>query len=718
MNKGTNLNKGTKYRWLKWSLLLQLIVATPVLAQTHLSGQVGADLGSFNFRNHIFNEDFKFNSDRRLANEFLDLRLNGPISNGYFANYEGSVRIRTTQVRSETNGQSVAHYLNPEISNYRGSLSLFPNRTFPLTFYRGKSEENNVRYEVGNRSVIDLTDPGLAVVRRYSTVNEEMGAQLNWTASSKLKIGLEAKTTANLSSRQYDFDENRNIWAEFNSISPGVAPDYKIEIVNTIADRDVLVFVDFAFADTVKAGSTLNLIIEEGTRDIDFAPVGLNTYSNRVTINSDMQWKIFFVEPSGSKDMDRSNDVIIGTIKYGEDQDKFKSEAYLEYNDGYEEVQNMTTNLQTFNNLASYELSPNASINSTTTYSSNQTDIGVLSHQLANMFMQQTTGKWSKRRGISTMVSHSYSNMSSETGASLITSSNNIFMGNVSVPTHWHKHKASLRLMGNFLSDSSGFANDMLSAELGNSLEIKKAGFTWRPKHTLKSTVGTSINPDSSNDEQESKFGLEAEHPGLWRLGKIRFTGHYDWRSKGSDNGTDTKNRYAAELGLTKKMGKNYKLMVSGSIDKEAFKLIAAETDLDVRQRGDETRQSFRVDFQASPSEAFELGANGMWTTTSTAAVEIGAPGAAGATITKYSVSLRVIMPVIHLPLRTFLIKESREMEGLAPQSLLQIETKLSYNFRKISLVLSHRLTDETLTSENYVYNEFMGKISRNFDIF
>ena len=127
-------------------LLTQLLLSGgPTLAQTHLSGEVGADLGSYGFSNDIFGRGLNVNSDRRLANEYLDLNLRGPLAKGYFANYNTMLRVRGTQIRSEVGGESFTEYLNPDITSYYGALSLFPSRPFPLKFYKGKSKENSVQ---------------------------------------------------------------------------------------------------------------------------------------------------------------------------------------------------------------------------------------------------------------------------------------------------------------------------------------------------------------------------------------------------------------------------------------------------------------------------------------------------------------------------------------------------------------------------------------------
>ena len=304
------------------------------------------------------------------------------------------------------------------------------------------------------------------------------------------------------------------------------------------------------------------------------------------------------------------------------------------------------------------------------------------------------------------MVSHTYSKMSSDTGASVLKSNNNILTSNFLFPTHWKKHEVGLKLTGNFLSDNNDFSNNMVSAELGNKLEFRTGGFRWRPRHTIKTSSSESQNPDGTNSELDSKLAFECTHPNLWVLGRTKLKGQYDWRRKENEKGSNTKNRYYVELGLIKKFNRDYKLMLSSALDNEAYTTEVAAGGIQVSQRDPEHRTIMRIDLQGKVAEGVELGANAIWISTNESK------------ITKYSASARLILPVIDLPIRSLLVMERREMDGLRPQELLQLETKVAYSFRNISLILSHRLTDEILVSEHYVYSEFLGKISRSFDIF
>lgn len=698
-----------------WKFILVLVLAgllpwSPAAAQHHLSGSLGADLGMYGFSNTLFPpRSMDYSADRRMSNQWLDLNAMGPLINGYFANYNARARLQGTQIRSVTDGVTETEYINPAITNYFGSVGLFPNKPFPLMVYTGRTQNQNIRYEAANRNQVEIVDPGLAVLRRYETISDGSGAQLRYAVKQDLELGFEAKSNHNQLTRQYDFDENRNIWVDFITISPGVSPYYNIEVVNTIPDYDVLLYIDFAFVDTVKANSTLPIVVDEGIRNVDFVPVGLNAYSQQLTINTDMQWKIFFSDPPGSKDLDQYNDIFTGQLKYGRDG-RLTSDAYYEYNDGRELVQDMKTNLQVFNNLANYYLSPNATLNSLTTYSQNLTDVGVISHNLSSSFMQQTGHKWRKPGGIGTSLTHSYFYMTSETDVDRLSSRNNIVNGLVNIPTHWQRHEVDFLAGANLLSDSKTFRNNQYTTEMRNRLETRQVGMRWRPRHNLKLSKGHQENPTSDSNEIESKFRVEGEHANLGPAGALRVVWDWTWRRRTNDRGIDERNKTIGEVGLTRKFGRKYRLKAIAGWEKEIFDFEDKEQESSAHPdnpgREPERRQSFRIDGQLAPWRWIDMSANAMWIKTN------------DSRITKYSASLSLRIPKLGLPIKSFVSKENRELVGVRPQEVFQAETKMSYNIRKIRLVVAHKYIDETLITENYKYSEFLFRVTRDFDVY
>jgi len=280
----------------------------------------------------------------------------------------------------------------------------------------------------------------------------------------------------------------------------------------------------------------------------------------------------------------------------------------------------------------------------------------------------------------------------------------------VNYPTHWKRHEVDFLVSANILADSKGFRNNQYTSEIRNRLESRNLGFRWVPRHSLKYSKGKQENPFADSNEWESKLRIEGEHPRIGPLGSMRLMGDWTWRERTNQKGVTTRDKLIGEIGLARKFGKKYKLKVLYYWEKETT--IAVDKDSDnsahpgTPARPAELRKSFRVDAQAAPARWIDLSANAMWINSN------------DAKITKYSASLSLRIPKLKIPIKSFVTKENRELVGIRPQEVFTAETKLSFNIRKIRLVVSHKYIDETLLTEQYKYSEFLARVSRDFDIY
>jgi hypothetical protein len=715
-----------------------------------LSGTVGADLSVYDFSNTValaylpgigFIPEGSYSVDRRLSSQFLDLRMNGPVVNNHFANYVARCRLQGTQIRAGTAESARHEYLNPAFTSHFGSISLFTDRRYPVKFYTGSNKTNKVRYEASNRTEMGIVDPGLAVVRRYETTTGSTGVQGKYKVNEDFQMDLEVKTTSNQLRRAYDFDENRNIWVDFRTSSDGIGPYYNVDVVNHIADHDVLLFVNFAFIDTVPANGQLRVILEEGPTDVDFVPVGLNSLSRRLDIGTHMEWIIDFSDPPGSLDLDQDGDIISGRLKY-ENEGPYRTEANFEINDSYDSIQRMDTNLKVFNNLAGYDISENAGVTMLTNHSSNVTQVGDRSPLLSRTTMNQTTGKWLRGSGSRATLSHSYfhtlSDVSSEVSSDSVTaentvnSDNNIISGVYNHPTGWNRHQTDVLVNANILSNSDKMLDQKYSSEVRNHLEWRNSGFRWSPKHSVKyskqrkkdeveTIYESKIKRVVHSNEWENKLAVVGENPHVFWLGALKVRGEHNWRRRANPGESDTTQKTLGEIGLSKKFADGHRLKLGAAWEKETYNIEPTEAlfgSIELPKRDDEIRRTLRIDLQLKPASWIEVGGNAMSITTNES------------DISKLTASLSIRIPRLKIPIKSFLIKERRELGGVPlpgsllpvvgvpPLELLRIETSSSYNFRKIRVVLAHQYTAETLQTEDYTYGEFSIKLFRDFDIF
>ena len=112
------------------------------------------------------------------------------------------------------------------------------------------------------------------------------------------------------------------------------------------------------------------------------------------------------------------------------------------------------------------------------------------------------------------------------------------------------------------------------------------------------------------------------------------------------------------------------------------------------------------MDLQLAPWDRFNLGLNAMTISQD------------GSSITRGGASLSANLPRVNVPIRSFIIAESRELEGLPKQTSLSWETRLSYRFRQVTLIVMHGLTRESVLTETYQFQEIQATLSRQFSVF
>lgn len=699
-------------------LVLFLLLLSPVAAsgQSTLEGEMGTDVGINNFSNYLQKSARDYSVNRGLSKQYLDLRYGGPLVTEDFADLLVRARIAGTyyHVRSENEGtaETQSEYIDPVLDNAMLSFSLFPLRTYPFHYAFGKVETNTIRYEPGRRADTELVKPDLAVVRRYNTDVLSHSAQWQAALAKDVNFSTEFKHEQSEVRRQYDFDENKDIWMSFTSqtLDP-VSPTHRVDVFNRLNDN-VILLIDFIVVDSLSAGERITLNVEKGKHEIDVIPTNFNAFHATVDVQAAMQWRIAYTPPKGSSDRDQTTNSAESVLRLGNREGRLRSETRFLHSDIDENVQEMTSVLNSVNNVASYDFNPRLGVQFLTTYGSTDTDISDISSQKNSSFLQQTQGRWQKRDGPSASLLHAYNRMRSVTNGDDLRSRTHLLNGLTSIPTSLPGHWVDLRATGTFLADNRDYVNNQYITGIINKFEVRTGRFKLRPQHELKyarSTVKTRV-AETTAQETESRTRLEVERPVLRWLGDLRVKAEWEWRSRDTVAELETKNRYFGELGLVKKFSRKLRLMATASKETEVYSAEAkdgvAAGDLDVKTRPNQDRLMYRMDLQVQPWTAMTFNALGMIIEQNRSQ------------ISRITLSLSGRPPGVDLPIRSFLVAESKELEGLPGQSLLQMETQVSYRFRQISFVLAFSVYKEKLIAEDYTYTEVYAKISRAFGIF
>lgn len=680
-------------------------------ADANLNGELGVDLTNYGFTTDFHDTTRASTINQTMSRHYLNLSLAGPLVNSHFANYSTRLSIFGTYHRAVSDDEDKSQYLNPDLNTYYGQLTMFPERRYPLQLYRIKSHEHKLRYESNNRNKFAIIRPALGVVRRYESKKESNGSLFRADIGKDVKLLAEYRQDNTVALRRYDFGEERDIWVQFSIIKEDTISQYHTVIItNTIPATTIQVRVDYSLVAEILPDSTMSIIIESGNHEIEIQPL---TYYNRFLFSfrppGDMVWKVVYNSPSSPNDLNQTNTTASLNLKY-EGEGPFSSEANYEYLDQNESEQKLLTFLNNFSNSAAYRFSKSTSLTMFTSYNKNQSKIDTLKSQTANVLSNTSTFSFVRRGGVALSVVHGFSKNNSNTGYNEISSTLNTFTARMSMPRKTLKYKLDIKNNASLMEDSEDFVNNQYSTEITNSIEYPLLGIKFQPRNQTKYSLNKQKGPDQTSSEIDTKFTLTGEIKRHKLLGNTSFKGEYQYRKKFLGDATNVKERYLFDATVVRKIGDDFRLMLLTTQEYETTggSNPTAGPNVDQKSSGreGEYKSSYKIDIQAAPFSDFMISGSYMLI------------GQTGTKIQKFAFLLNMVIPGIRVPFRSFLTEELRDLAGSPLQTQLVSESKVSYRFRQITMVLTHRYARDKLISNTYASHEVNAKISRQFMLF
>ncbi len=782
-------------------LFLLIGIISSAQAQHTMTGELAVDLKGFNFKNNyesvqlldtlaVIPDSTRRNTN--LSSHYLNLFFNGPFINTNFANYMVRTKINGSFFNSTSQNtvdgvfqkSTENQYIKPEINNFYGKLSIFPNRKFPMEIYHSESDEHNIQYEANNRTYVELVDPASGVVRHYFQDRSSDGYSVYYGANQNLKLQSTVKKDETNSSRVYDFGVDKDIYllpiAERGTAF--TSDRYNLTLVNDLPDASLEIILENVNSGaftiyTISPNLSETVLLDSGNYIIEVASIP-SIYNkigrSRLNVNQDMTLRYSFIEPSTPNDVKQTlNSVNLG-LTY-DNNERFKSVAFYEYSDQKEGFQNLATYLNNFNNSATYSLGDNSDIASQTNIIRNQTDVDTTSHQVSTGFLQSFMVNHLMKNGVFSNFSYSYNyskssnRVDSITGIDTVTSeptmvdvdevlssNTHILSNKYSIPhKSFYNHTMDFGLNMNFLNDNTGFNNSQYTYDMKNNFSKQIGLFKFEPRNDTKystSSQETVIDvalpagglkdstQTSASKEIESRFYLKTFITNNKIVGDVTTGLEYGYRKKFSDENDDIKNKYVFNINVIKKFNKAIKMSFLISREKEFFTVFTVDSlagDFTLSKSRVDKKGSAKIDLTLTPWEEFTFSAGYMIITqTSTDDFYVNSLIERGSQINKLNFSLDFKVPYLKLPVKMFYTKDTRDIDpvkltvasigefdepGSKSKSNFNVSltTKISYQFRKISLVLSHEYKKEEESSvEGYSIHEINGKITRRFGIF
>jgi hypothetical protein len=711
-------------------LLLGLILATAVSAETDLTGEVGVDLTVLSYGTAIKDTTWDYSASRSGSSHFLNLNLIGPLVNSHFANYATNLRLYGTYFRSSTDLQSNTEYVQPGIRGFYGQATFLPEKPFPLRLYRSDAKEYPLQYEPNNRSDRDRLLPALSIVRRYRHDRDATGAVWQFTPSENIRFLTEYKDENSTAHRIYDFGEDNDIWVTF--ISSGARPGDTVFTVLVNNDLPDTADIEIVNLDSINANPgfppltiddlppqhTRTVYLFPGRTEIQVASEDFNPYFNIIDVDSNMVISLQFDDPAAPNDREQKRKSITNMLKLGNDKSRARNETFYEYSDQREMVQNQLSYVHSISNLVNYSVSDNIKTNMLSNLQENRTRIDTISIQWSRVLMNQTSVNYFKRQGMSGSLLHIYSrnyshvgnpsrppDTTGENGNDTLISDMNNFMGRLTHPSKWMNHRLDLRANITLLSDNTDYAKKQYTGEMINNMEFYTLGANWQPQHTLKYTRNLQENPIKRTHEIETKLAFLGRKS-TSTLGDLRWRTEYSYRNRWDDIGTDIKKRYLFNMSMIRRFGERLRVSLLSNQEWEVTGGTAPTVSGASSEGNTRYKSSYKIDISAVPLKDLSLSGSVMLISQG------------DNSINKYGFSLNTIIPWIKMPLKSLVMAESRQLKGQDPQNQFSIETTVSHRIRKISLTLQHLYLKEGLSFETYSLNEIRGKISRHFGVF
>jgi hypothetical protein len=710
------MSAGLKHSWLV-GLVLLLMAAGPVVAQSVRSGQLGVDLEGYRFSRTFQGEDHSSRINRALSNHFLNLNLSGPVVNDNFARYSIRANIFGTYLRTKTTTSSESIYLNPDLNGLDGQILLFPTRPYGLQLYRSRSREHSLRYEANNRGLSGVLQPELSVVRRYEGDRTTTGGTLNVTFSPAAALVADVKKNELKTVRNYDFGEDRDIWISIVSdpVNPMNEQD-TVTIVNSLADASVRVLIlDRAGllveVDTVVAPRlSESIVVDSGFHFVQIIPLTLyNQYGFTVDLRAGATWTVRFTEPAAPDDRDQKTNAASLRLTLG-GNGRFENRTSFDYNDSEESIKALQNSGSNLSNSARYVLSRSAGMSLMTSYNQSRS-LTVGSAPQQNKSFVNTSGlTYATQGGLSTSFSHSYNWNASIADSRESTNNLHDLSNSVTLASKRLQHAISLRNSVSLLSDNLGYVSNMYAVGVSNSIETRILGARLSPRHGLRYSITRGENPDVTSKQIVTRFYIDGKIPNTKYLGDVLFKSEYSYRNRIDDVGSSSKNRYRFELNFNRDLGPRLSLRLGTGQEIESSGGSTPETGgiEGIYSAGEATeyRSSYRLGWMAIPYGQTSVNGSYAFVVSRNSKTAL------------FDISLVGEIPYLGVPMESRFGREVRSVEGLPDQVRTVLDASASHWFRRIRMSLDFSYVREQLITATFSFHEIKANVSRYFSIF
>lgn len=681
-------------------------------AQQSLQGRLGLDLNTYDFKNELKDTTAAYPITRSRLSHFLDLELSGPLISSEFMQYALLTTIRGIYFTTNSDALSNSTYSGPSLTNYDAELTLFPQKRYPLRLFKGRLKDKSLIYEETFRNETDVQRPGLVTLRRYEIERSSEGASLTANISEAVNAVSGYRRNESVSTRTYEFDENRDIWVD---VQPDLPDPLKVldtvTISNQLSGVDIRVIIDQNINLLISQGLDEAVELSPGIHSVSVIPLSYyRQYEFSVTVNANAAWKVIYVPPAGGNDRREEED----NIELGLSIDggrKYKVRSDYSYEDGLETFRGQSDKKHTFNNNIDWRLSRSLRMTAETLVSSGKSELGVISSRSDRLLSQRTTVTRGELANTIINVSHSYSRNSQEAKGSPNSSSTlNEITSSVELPVKQLSQRVKISTLASFLSTSTELSKNLYTSAIQDHLDFVTMGMRLKPNVEVSYSITNQKGPDveARQFRVNSRLASQIINPPIVDDFRMETGARYERNT--SETSGRTEKQYQADVIMNKNIGAKAQLNFLTS-HKYRIQSVSQETegfDVGEVQQPDVTiyDATYSVSLRFKPNK--ELMISPGYTAT------IGESG----TVQQYTLGLETRLPLIGAPLNSFLRTQIRDFEGLEQQTTVDLETKLLFAFREIYVRLKHEYSREKLLTSVFTFHEIRAEIVRRISAF
>jgi hypothetical protein len=248
-------------------------------------------------------------------------------------------------------------------------------------------------------------------------------------------------------------------------------------------------------------------------------------------------------------------------------------------------------------------------------------------------------------------------------------------------------------------------STNVATGQMSNSMSFRKFGLAFSPQHSIKyETQKQSSGTTNRKLESAALLGSELFDHAL--LGNLKIRLQHSYLKTMTPNGFNSTNRVNAGFTVSRRLTQDLLLRFGAS---------AMNTAYGGESQPDGSSKKVKVEKPSEAQSSYSVGARFSLFSAAHFDSRYRVTSQTTSSSASFSLSSKLVFPVLNAVLDSELATETRETENQLPQTRINIENSLSLSIRRIVLFFKYDYSKEERFGETFTYSLFSGEITRSF---